>query len=177
MTLIVNLYGAPGSGKSTTASGVFHKLKINNVNAEYVTEVAKDFTWEKRHLTLQYQPYVFSKQFRDIYRLLDQVQVIVTDSPIFLGAFYLWKYPNTKVPYKSFVNYAYEQSKYIGGIDYFINRVKPYNPKGRNQTEDESNTLNDELKYFLQLYKINYKDLNGDETAVDIIYNEVMNKL
>ena len=27
MTLIVNLFGGPGTGKSTTAAGVFSKLK------------------------------------------------------------------------------------------------------------------------------------------------------
>lgn len=44
--LIVNLFGAPGAGKSTLAAYVFAKLKMAGVNAELVTEFAKDKTWE-----------------------------------------------------------------------------------------------------------------------------------
>lgn len=178
MTLLVNLYGAPGAGKSTTASGVFHKLKLNGINAEYVTEVAKDFTWEKRNeVTLKCQPYVFGKQFRDIFRVLDQTAVVVTDSPIFLSAFYTWKYPNPKVASQLLIEYIVAQARLTGGINYFIKRTKSYNPSGRNQTEVESDHIANELEYFLQLHNISYKELNGDANAVDFIYKEVMDRL
>ena len=45
-TLIVNLYGGPGSGKSTGAAYIFSMLKMVGVDAEYVTEFAKDKVWE-----------------------------------------------------------------------------------------------------------------------------------
>ena len=35
-TLIVNLFGAPGSGKSTGSAYIFSKLKMNNVDCELV---------------------------------------------------------------------------------------------------------------------------------------------
>ena len=41
-TLIMNLYGGPGSGKSTGAAYIFSMLKMVGVDAEYVTEFAKD---------------------------------------------------------------------------------------------------------------------------------------
>lgn len=44
MTIYVNLYGGPGSGKSTTAAGVVSQLKLLSINAELVTEYAKDLT-------------------------------------------------------------------------------------------------------------------------------------
>lgn len=46
MTLYVNLYGGPGTGKSTGASYIFSKLKLAGVEAELVTEYAKDLVWE-----------------------------------------------------------------------------------------------------------------------------------
>lgn len=44
--LIINLFGAPGAGKSTGAAYVFSQLKAAGVNAELVTEFAKDKVWE-----------------------------------------------------------------------------------------------------------------------------------
>ena len=43
--LIIQLYAAPGSGKSTGAAYIFSKLKMAGVNAELVTEFAKDKVW------------------------------------------------------------------------------------------------------------------------------------
>lgn len=43
-TLVVNLFGGPGSGKSTGAAYVFARLKMLGYNAELVTEFAKDKT-------------------------------------------------------------------------------------------------------------------------------------
>ena len=40
--LLISLYSGPGSGKSTGAAWIFAKLKLAGVNAELVTEFAKD---------------------------------------------------------------------------------------------------------------------------------------
>ena len=37
----INLFGSAGAGKSTTALGVAHNLKINGYKVEYVSEYAK----------------------------------------------------------------------------------------------------------------------------------------
>lgn len=42
--LVINLFGAPGAGKSTGAAIVFAELKKRGVNAELVTEFTKDKT-------------------------------------------------------------------------------------------------------------------------------------
>lgn len=44
--LVVNPFGIPGAGKSAGAAYVFSKLKMKGVNAELVTEYAKDMVWE-----------------------------------------------------------------------------------------------------------------------------------
>ena len=83
--LVVNLFGAPGAGKSTGAAYVFSQLKIKGVNAELVTEFAKDMTWEKNKKALTNQVYMLGNQLQRIYRCQDEVDVIVTDSPILLN--------------------------------------------------------------------------------------------
>lgn len=66
--LIVNLFGAPGAGKSTGAAYIFSQLKMLGVNAELVTEFAKDKVWENSVDVLNDQMYVFSKQHHRISR-------------------------------------------------------------------------------------------------------------
>ena len=71
--LVINIFGGPGCGKSTTATGVFSLLKLHGVNAEFVSEFAKDLTWEERYKTLKNQNYVSAKQHHRQWRLSDDV--------------------------------------------------------------------------------------------------------
>ena len=59
--LVVNLFGVPGAGKSTGAAYVFSKLKMKGINAELVTEFAKDIVWENNSRGLKNQEYIFGK--------------------------------------------------------------------------------------------------------------------
>lgn len=86
--LVVNLFGAPGAGKSTGAAYIFSKLKMAGVNAELVTEFAKDKVWEESKAVFQNQAYIFGKQYFRISRVQDKVDVVITDSPILLSSFY-----------------------------------------------------------------------------------------
>jgi len=62
-TLIVNMFGGPGCGKSSMATSVFSHLKWKGWNCEYVSEVAKDLVWEDSLQTLGDQFYVSAKQY------------------------------------------------------------------------------------------------------------------
>lgn len=46
-TLIVNIYGGPGAGKSTTALQLVAELKKLGYHADYVSEVAKELVYAK----------------------------------------------------------------------------------------------------------------------------------
>ena len=62
MAIIVNLLGTPGAGKSTGCAYIFSKLKLAGINAELITEFAKDKVWEDNHAALSNQLYIFGKQ-------------------------------------------------------------------------------------------------------------------
>ena len=75
--------------KSTGAAYIFAKLKMKGIDSEYVSEYAKDRVWQDDQFPLKYcQLYVTGKQALKIARLLGKVDVIVTDSPIAVGAMY-----------------------------------------------------------------------------------------
>lgn len=89
MTKVINFWGAPGSGKSTVASQVAGFLKTMGRECEIATEVAKDLVWDNNIDTLRDQLWVFAEQHRRLYRLLDKVEIIVTDCPLPLIISYL----------------------------------------------------------------------------------------
>ena len=44
--LVINLFGAPGAGKSTAAAYIFANLKMKGINCELITEYEKDKLYE-----------------------------------------------------------------------------------------------------------------------------------
>jgi hypothetical protein len=172
--ILCNLYGPPGAGKSTTRADVFRRLKTAGVNCEEVPEFAKRLTWEKRDLTLKCQPYVFGKQLRDIEILKGQVDVCITDSPILLSYFYGDKYCDYP---RAFYNGILAIHHTFNNMNYLIKRVKPYNPSGRYQNEQQSDEIAGELENMLDINHITYGNVNGDETAAILIFENIMRKL
>ena len=170
MTICCNLFGSPGSGKSTMAALVFSRLKMLNINCELVTEFAKDKTWEKNFSALSNQVYVFAKQYFRMDRCADQVDVIITDSPLALSPYYN-KDPDI---HKPLCELAVRIANKFNNLNYFIKRVKKYNPIGRNQTEAESDKIAIDLKNMLKDYDIPYTEVNGDLMSADIIVNDIL---
>jgi hypothetical protein len=168
--LVVNLFGGPGVGKSTTSSLVFGKLKGHGINAEYVTEYAKDLVWEERFQALAYQPYITAKQIWRQQRLRGKVDVIVTDSPIFLGVIY-----SGVDDVRAFKPYVLQTFCQFDNLNILLRRnsvTHPWNPKGRVQTEEAAVSLDDRVKYFLDDYTIPYEEIpvqTGELTANHLV--------
>lgn len=169
--LVVNLYGGPGSGKSTTAAAVFALLKMHGVNAELVTEVAKGLTWEERYKTLANQKYIWGKQYNKMYQVMDKVDVIITDGPLMLSVLY----DTTNDAY--FHTVVHNSYLEFNNVDYFIKRVKEYNPVGRYQTEDEAKALDVKTLELLSNYHMTYTEVIGGWEGANHIAGDILNKL
>lgn len=164
--IVVNLFAGPGAGKSTAAAYIFSQLKMKGINCELITEFAKDKTWEKNYSALRCQEYVFGKQSYKMDRCRDQVDVIITDSPLPLGIFYNQN-PVLGRHYESLVMDVFNT---YDNLNFFINRKKPYNPVGRNQTEEEAKEIDERIKTFCQKHDISYLIKDGTELGyIDIV--------
>lgn len=135
---VINLFGGPGTGKSTTAAYIFHELKCAGLDVELITEYAKDIVWEKRQTLFTDQVYICAKQNRRMERLVGSgIDVVVTDSPLILGALYT---PDDY--YQNFKPLLIEMFKsYKSSLNIYLHRGFDYNPIGRNQTADEAKAI------------------------------------
>lgn len=167
-TLVVNLFGGPGTGKSTGAAYIFSRLKLEGVDAELVTEYAKDKVWEKNSKVFDCQMYLSGKQLWKIKRCLGEVDVIVTDSPILQGCIYLDENDPLR---KALIKEHFKMSS----LNIMLHRVKAYNPNGRNQTEEEAEEMDEKIRHMLftttKEFAMFDADLGGYDSIVMFILN------
>ncbi len=171
--IVVNLTGAPGAGKSTGAAKIFSELKQLGVNCELVGEVAKDVTWERNETALSCQEYIFGKQSYRLARCRDDVDVIITDSPLPLAIIYT-KNELIEKPLTDLIMAVYST---YNNINFFINRVAPYNTRGRNQTAEESDQISFAIKDLYNRLGISYTEINGDSSGYNFAVKEVLQYL
>lgn len=171
--IVVNFYGGPSSGKSTVAAGLFHFLKMAEVNCELVTEYAKDLTWGEHSKAMKYQPYLFGEQGWRLERLSGLVDVVVTDSPLILSSIYAT--PEMPQAWHDFVLWEHKRRN---TLDFFLKRVKAYNPIGRSQTEEEAKAIDDKILDTLTGMGVKFHEvLTGDGTAAIRAFGIVMKTL
>lgn len=169
--LVVNLFGTPGAGKSTGAAYIFSQLKMCGYNVELVTEFAKDKVWENNEEVFKNQAYIFGKQSFKLSRCKDKVDIVVTDSPLLLSALY----NSDPVLGEKFNEVIADVFNSYNNINFLVERSKPYNPIGRNQTEEESDALKRPLIQLLtKRANGKYYTMQGDQLSYDWAVDKIL---
>lgn len=168
--IVVNLFGGPGVGKSTGAAYIFSKLKLRGLNVELVTEFAKEKTWENNKEALSNQEYIFGQQSYKISILKDKVDVVITDSPLLLSIIY----NKSSSLDDSFTQTILNVFNSYKNMNYLIERAKPYQFAGRNQTEEESNKISTIVEQFLKNHDIPYSSKKGTIEGYDMIIADIL---
>lgn len=138
----INLWGGPGTGKSTKAADLFARLKTKGYSVELVPEYIKSWAYEGKSPKSFDQLFVFANQVYSEDRLLPYVDVIISDSPILLVSAYSkhhgfdYLQPLTEVAKNFEVKYP--------SLNFFLNRTFDYKQEGRFQKVEEVKNL-DEL--------------------------------
>lgn len=168
LPIVINGYGGPGAGKSTACLEITAALKKEGYNAEYVQEYAKELVYEKDMEMLdgspEHQYEILKEQTRRMDRLYDQVDFIVSDSPVMLNIIY-----NKQLTpeYESLVNEL--QGEYIN-YSFFMERdASNFEEEGRIHNLTESIEKDNEIKDMLQKNEIKYKTYNHENV------NEIVN--
>jgi hypothetical protein len=161
--IVVNLFAGPGTGKSTSCAQIFSELKWMGINCEMAREFAKDKVWEESFKVLDDQVYIFGKQQHRMKVLIGQVDVIVTDSPILLSVIY------DKTGNKNFKSLVFDIHNEFENINIFLEREKPYNPKGRVQNENKAKILDDQIKDLLNELNVSFITMKGNHSEISKI--------
>lgn len=157
---VINLFGGPGAGKSTTAAGLFHLMKMHHLNVELIQEVAKHLVWAERYKSLDDQLYVFAKQNDRLHTLKGNVGFAISDSPLILSALYM---PRDYPP--SFSQFVLDLFGRYENVNVVLKRVHPYQQVGRIHSEEESNAISRLTMEFLSSHDIPFVEMEGDREA------------
>lgn len=163
--LIINLYGAPGSGKSTGGAYIYSELKMRGVNVRMfwneetedegaldnfdrgITSLATSYI---EQLTINYCP-----------------DVIINTYP--LGQIAMCSMDLVDTYYDTIID---QNQK-----NYLLLRVKPYRGDGRNHTEEESDEIARLLRKYLDCLDVKYSAVGGHREGYECIIEDIMDKL
>jgi len=167
MTIVVNLFGGPGTGKSTTAADLFAQLKFDDVNCEMALEYAKDKVWENSLEVLTNQIYMFGKQHQRIKRLIDKVDVVICDSPLMNCIIY--DHTNS-LELKMLI---LKEHISFNNVNVMLKRVKPYQEAGRLQNEVDAKLIDDSIAQMLDENQVSHYFIPADRDAASKIADKV----
>lgn len=161
---VINLFGAPGRGKSAVRSGVFWLMKSFHFSVEEVSEYAKYLVLTERFWQLQEeQLYLFTKQHhKQLITERSKYEYAVTDSPLQLCSFY-----SPAHYYRHFEPLVDEATERFENINFFLTRdvestSTVFEERGRYHDRDASIRVEHEMREFLAKKGIQYKDLEID---------------
>lgn len=177
MAVVINLFGGPGCGKSTTMARLFSDLKQMGYNCEMVTEFAKDLVYENRMDTMKDELYIFAKQNHRLFRVKDKVDIIITDRPLLLTCIYDSLYGHNDKDLHQLVRTTFNRYNNINIM--LIPTDVDYKTEGRLQDEEESDKISDLILLELDMYCKNnitgYKviETKDYESIKDYVFSKI----
>jgi len=170
-TVVVNLFGGPGVGKSTTMSYLYYKLKCMGIDVEMAPEYAKDLVWEERQKYFDEQIYIFAKQWHRINRCVGKVEVVICDSPLINSSIYL------KDCNPEFDALIMSEFNKFDNFNLLIERKTEYVQNGRNESEEEALAVDRKFKERMQHiphYLITDTEQKTLDRVIDAIHVKVI---
>lgn len=157
-TVVINLFGEPGAGKSTAAAYIFAEMKMRGINCEYISEFAKENVWSERSTAFEHQPYLFGNQYDRQGNVDGKVDIIITDSPLLLSAVYnsdprLIEHPELHQKMKDLAAGLFDT---FNNYNILLQRQHEYVGIGRNETEAEARTIRKVLCETFEKYNVPY---------------------
>ncbi len=178
MSKVVNLFGGPGIGKSSIASGLTYKLKKNHIDCDNPYEFPKSLAWDQNYSAISDQLFVVSNQHRGIVKSFGKVDYIILDSPVILSLIYKDYYNeqrDTDYPSRlygdNFDNMILDIHNGYDSINILLKRGDgQHNDKERLHNLEESREIDLMIKNSLDNHKIDYHEVEVGDGTVGEIY-------
>lgn len=157
MTIVVNLVGGPCCGKSTTAAGLFHAMKLQTrQKVEIVTEVIKDFVYDNNTEAMADQVLITAVQNHRLRRLLNKVDFIISDASLLNAVVYNEFYDDEENLSSALSRKLYNQ---YDNMVFLLPRKPEYDQYGRTQSEDEAKFIDELFVKNLDELGVTYFDM------------------
>lgn len=170
-TKVINIFGAPGAGKTCFMAGLFSYMKKNGYSCEMVTEYAKDLVYEHRKHTFTDELYIFAKQNHRLQRVNGQVDFIITDRPLPLSIIYAERtYGECSSSFYSIVKDTFNQ---YGNINFLLElpgSSNDYSQEGRFQDYSESMIIQNRFIAIMKELGIPYGIINRDSAYESVVH-------
>jgi len=152
----INLFGGPGSGKSVLACYIRAELAFKGYNIELISEAIKEWTFIPRIPKGCDGFYLLANQIQqeDI-RLRAGVDIIVSDSPVFLQYFYA-QHHNVPLQNAALVAALGYEELYASICIMLQRKDRFYNSLGRYETLEQAKAIDENMKEMLEYHGINY---------------------
>lgn len=168
-TKVINLYAGPGAGKTTTATKLFGLLKSNYKNCELIHEYVKEWVWEGKPILDTDQVLILANQHRKERLLYGKVDIVITDSPMWLVAIYEKELSKPPFIALTIIDKFQKSTPNVEHLHIFLNRKYSYDPTGRMQSEKEAIALDNKIKNFLKENNFNFIEITvGNECEKEI---------
>jgi hypothetical protein len=169
--LVVNYFGAPNSGKTVAAASTFSKLKKRHLDTVLINEFATAKVVEENKMALANQLFIWANQQYQIFCGYNHAQVVVTDSPILLGAIY-----NTQA-HPALYEVIFQEHKKFNNLNIMmqLDNSFPYSMVGRIHSFTESLGIEAQIINLLEVNDIPFLFYNQttEDEIVDLIESSI----
>lgn len=167
---VINLFGAPGSGKSTTMLGLTYKMKMMGLSAENTPEFYKELILEEGDKAkFGGQLHILNNQNIRLARLEGKNDFTISDCPLPLIGYY------TADDYiQGFHDLTTTLFNKYDNVNYFILRNHEYENEKRVHDEDESDKIAVELPLYLRRQGVDLRYIESGPDLVDNILNNLI---
>lgn len=167
---VINLFGAPSAGKSTTMLGLTYHMKLMGLSVENTPEFFKEMIYEDSNAErFGGQLYVLGEQNRRIARLMGKNDFAVTDCPLPLIGMYTAK---DYIP--GFHDFIKGLNDKYDNVNYMIVRKHEFEHEKRVHNEDQANQIESKLPEYLSSLKIPFRVLESGEDLVQRMIDDMI---
>jgi hypothetical protein len=166
------IFGGPGIGKTMTALALTCLLKEKGFSCEYVSEFAKDLTWEEHKVALACQPLIAGEQIFRQHKVDGKVDFVVTDSPLLINLIH----PGFGVT-DNYKKWLVEVFNMFDNFNILLasERVRPYETEGRVESKERAIEMDSEnlemlIKNNIKFNIINVVDDNKTFNTHNIVF-------
>jgi adenylate kinase family enzyme len=141
--IVLNLYGGPGVGKSTTAAMLFAHYKRRGIRAEIAREQAKDFVYQGRDLERN-QILLMALQYQVLKDLeASGTELAISDSPLRQQLDY-----SRALPYfNEMAALNWTLCRQFKEVNVLLKRAVSYQTHGREQTEEQARAIDSDIEF------------------------------